>query len=156
MAKLDNVRYQFGIDIATGDPIVPSERVYDYKCLVSEDVLPIKAYSLESVVAEKLETVLSRGIVNSRSKDYYDLYILNKTQLINIDVGVLKDAYQKTCIYRGYSITKIDAFNLLDAIMDNIQIKERWDAYGKKVKYAKGVSFEDAIESIKEWINICL
>lgn len=156
LAKLDNVRYQFGIDIATGDSIVPSERVYDYKCLVTGEVLPIKAYSLESVVAEKLETVLSKGIANSRNKDYYDLYILNKTQLINIDVDVLKGAYQKTCDYRGYSITKIDAFNLVDAIMDNIQIKERWDAYGKKVKYAKSVSFQDAIESIKEWINICL
>ena len=70
LAKLDNVKYQFSVDIATGDPIVPSERNYNYKCLVTGEVLPIKAYSLESVVAEKLETVLSKGIANSRSKDY--------------------------------------------------------------------------------------
>ena len=85
VGKLDNVRYEFGIDVATGDPIVPSERNYDYKCLVTGETLPIKAYSLESVIAEKLETVLARQIANSRSKDFYDLYILRKTQLVNVD-----------------------------------------------------------------------
>ena len=73
LGKLENVKYEFGIDVATGDPIVPSEKSYDYKCLVTGDVLPIKVYSLESVIAEKLQTLLSRGISNSRSKDFYDL-----------------------------------------------------------------------------------
>ncbi len=87
---LDNVRCQFSIDVATGDPIIPCECTYDYKCLVSGEVLPIKAYSLESIIAEKFETIISRGIVNSRSKDYYDLFILYKTQLQNVDNDVLK------------------------------------------------------------------
>ncbi len=96
LGRLDNVKYQFGIDVATGDPIIPSERNYNYKCLVTGEVLPLKAYSLESVVAEKLETILSKGIANSRSKDYYDLYILRKTQFDNIDLQVLKEAYKQT------------------------------------------------------------
>ena len=89
LAKLDNIRYQFALDIATGDPIVPSEQNYDYKCLVIGETLKLKAYSLESVVAEKLETVLSKGIANSRSKDFYDLYILRKTQFSDIDKNIL-------------------------------------------------------------------
>lgn len=155
LATLDNVKYRFEIDVATGDPIVPSEQTYNYKCLVTGEVLPIKAYSLESVVAEKLETVLSRGIANSRSKDYYDLYILNKTQLVNIDNSILKNAYQQTCNYRDYSISKSEALNLIVAIKDNQLINKRWIAYGKKVKYADDLLFEDVIAAIREWIDIC-
>ena len=155
LARLDNVRYQFGIDVATGDPIVPSERTYKYRCLVTGEVLPIKAYSLESVVAEKLETVLSRGIANSRSKDYYDLYILNRTQLTNIDSNVLRNAFRQTCDYRAFTISKEDALRLIDAVAEDVQINKRWNAYGKNVKYAEGLSFKDVISSIKDWIFIC-
>lgn len=155
LAKLDNVRYQFSIDIATGDPIVPSERTYDYKCLVTGEVLPIKAYSLESVIAEKLETILSRGIANSRSKDYYDLYLLKLTQFENVNESVLKDAYSKTCLYRNFSISKNKAMELVDSILNNQQILKRWIIFGKKVKYAENIRFNDVIELIKEWIKIC-
>ena len=155
LAKLDNVKYQFSVDVATGDPIVPSERNYNYKCLVNGEVLPIKAYSLESVVAEKLETVLSKGIANSRSKDYYDLYILRKTQLANIDCDSMKDAFKQTCKYRDFSISKIEAISLIDSIKANSLINQRWLAYGKNVKYAENLSFEDVICSIKEWIDVC-
>lgn len=155
LAKLDNVKYQFEIDVATGDPIVPSERSYDYKCLVTDEVLQIKAYSLESVVAEKLETILSRGIANSRNKDYYDLYLLSKTQEANIDSDILKEAYHKTCEYRNCSISKKEAIELIDLIARNQEINKRWIAYGKTVKYAEGISFEDAIATIKHWIERC-
>ena len=155
-ARLDNVRYQFGIDIATGDPIVPSERNYDYQCLVSGETLSIKAYSLESVIAEKLETILSRGIVNSRSKDYYDLYILRKTQRINVSPDVLKQAYRETCRYRSFSIPKEDALILIDEIEANPQINQRWINYGRIVGYAEDVGFPSVIDAIKEWIDIAL
>lgn len=155
LAKLDNVRYQFSIDIATGDPIVPSERTYDYKCLVTGEVLPIKAYSLESVIAEKLETILSRGIANSRSKDYYDLYLLKLTQFENVNESVLKDAYSKTCLYRNFSISENKAMALVDSILNNQQILKRWIIFGKRVKYAENIRFNDVIELIKEWIKIC-
>ncbi|MDD7715453.1 MAG: nucleotidyl transferase AbiEii/AbiGii toxin family protein [Mollicutes bacterium] len=155
LGRLDNVKYQFGIDVATGDPIIPSERNYNYKCLVTGEVLPLKAYSLESVVAEKLETILSRGVTNSRSKDYYDLYILRKTQFDNIDLQVLKEAYKQTCTYRGFYISKTDAIVLLNEIGNNHQIIRRWESYGKNVKYAEGIPFKNVISTIEEWLNIC-
>ena len=153
MGKLDNVRYEFGIDVATGDPIVPSERNYDYKCLVNGETLPIKAYSLESVIAEKLETVLARQIANSRSKDFYDLYILRKTQLDNVDKNVLKKAFEETCKYRGFNILKEDALSLLEEIKLNTQMNNRWDSYVKRAKYAAGLTFEEVINHAIEWIN---
>lgn len=150
--KLDNVRHDFSIDIATGDPIIPSEKDYDYKCLVTEEVLPLKAYSLETVVSEKLQTVLARALANSRSKDYYDLYILEKLQKDNINIAYLKKAFEETCKYRKFTMTKKDAIELLFVIETNEQIQLRWRTYSKRNKYAN-VDLKDAIKAIRYWID---
>lgn len=68
--RIENIHQQFNIDIATGDPIYPDEVDYQYKCVLTEEVLNIKSYSIESVISEKLQTILYRGILNSRSKDF--------------------------------------------------------------------------------------
>ena len=153
LGHLDNVKCQFGIDIATGDSIIPSEKNYEYKCLVTKESLDLKVYSLESVVAEKLETILSKSIFNSRSKDYYDLYILRKTQLLNIDNQLLIKAFQETCCYRNFNISKSDALILIDEISNNQQINIRWINYCKNVRYIENLPFKDVIASIKEWIE---
>ena len=153
VGKLQNIRQRFEIDIATGDPIVPSETQYDYQCLVSKETLSLKAYSLESVIAEKLQTVLSRQITNSRSKDFYDLYILRITQIANVDVHTLKQAFEKTCKYRNYFISKDDALLLIEEIHNNTFINERWDAYTKIVKYAEYIPLDMVIRSIEKWIE---
>lgn len=153
LGKLENIRHEFVIDIATGDPVVPTERNYQYRCLVTGEELPLKVYSLESVISEKLQTVLSRSIANSRSKDYYDLYILREAQLSNVDLETLKEAYRQTCNYRKFSITKDDAILLIDEIGSNQQVNNRWIAYTKKVKYAEGVDFKSVISDIKKWVN---
>ena len=153
LGKLENIRHEFVIDIATGDPVVPTERNYQYRCLVTGEELPLKVYSLESVISEKLQTVLSRSIANSRSKDYYDLYILREAQLSNVDLETLKEAYRQTCNYRKFSITKDDAILLIDEIGSNQHVNNRWIAYTKKVKYAEGVDFKSVISDIKKWVN---
>lgn len=153
LGKLENVKYEFGIDVATGDPIVPSEKSYDYKCLVTGDVLPIKVYSLESVIAEKLQTLLSRGIANSRSKDFYDLYILRKTQLENVNKETLKKALSETFKHRNFTIAKEDALALLDEIINNEQISVRWTSYVKNNEYASGLELKEVISTIKEWLE---
>ena len=153
LGKLDNVTCRFGIDVATGDPIVPSEKNYDYKCLVTGEYLPLKTYSLESVIAEKLETILARNISNSRRKDYYDLYILRKTQQQNVDALLLIEAFKETCHYRNFSLSKSDSLALVDEISRNKQIGARWLAYCKNVKYTADLSFQDVLMSIREWIE---
>ncbi len=156
LGKLDNVKCQFGIDIATGDPIFPSEKEYNYKCLVTEEILSIKTYSLESVIAEKLETILSRGIFNSRSKDYYDLYVLWKTKQDEFDKNILILAYLKTCDYRKFEITKEDALILLNEIENNSQITKRWENYSNITKYPLELTFEEIIEAIKEIVEFVI
>lgn len=156
LGKLDNVRHQFSIDVATGDPIIPSDRDYDYKCLVTGEVLPLKVYSLESVISEKLETVLSKGIANSRSKDFYDLYILRKTQIKNVNVDTLKQAFEKTREYRSLYIDKEDALSMLEMLKENSLVDARWIAYCKNSKYVGNLPFEEVIMAIKEWVEIAL
>ena len=153
LCKLENVRCEFGIDIATGDPIIPSERNYEYKCLVTGDVLPIKAYSLESVISEKLQTLLLRQFTNSRCTDFYDLYILRKLQLNNVDKQLFNKAFSETCKHRNFSISKPDALALIDEIANNTGIKSRWIAYAKNNKYASGIDFQEVVNSIKEWLE---
>ena len=156
LGKLENVRHQFSIDVATGDPIVPSDRDYDYKCLVTGEILPLKAYNLESVISEKLETVLFKGIANSRSKDFYDLYILRKTQIKNVNVSTLKQAFEKTCEYRSFNIDKEDALSMLEMLKENSLFDARWIAYCKNSKYVGNLPFEEVIMAIKEWVEIAL
>ena len=115
--------------------------------------LDLKVYSLESVVAEKLETILAKSIFNSRSKDYYDLYILRKKQLLNIDNQLLIKAFQETCWYRNFNISKNDTLILIDEIRNSQQINIRWMNYCKNVKFIENLPFKDVIASIKEWIE---
>ena len=153
LGKLENVRCQFGIDIATGDPIVPSEKNYGYKCLVTGEVLQMKAYSLETIVSEKLETILSRGIFNSRSKDYYDLYVLWGLQNSNLDKQTLILAFKETCKYRKFEMNKNEAKELIDEIKGNSQINKRWDSYCNTVEYAKNLEFNLVVDKIKDLID---
>lgn len=156
LGQLENVKCQFGVDIATGDPIIPSDKNYVYKCLVTEENLSLKAYSLESIVSEKLETVLARSISNSRSKDYYDLYILRKTQFDKIDKQFLIKAFQETCHYRCFHISRAEALALIDEIDKNQQINIRWTNYCKNVKYTGSLPFKEVIITIREWIEMIL
>lgn len=153
LAKLGKVRYEFGIDIATGDPIIPSEHNYDYKCLLTGETLQLKAYSLESVVSEKIETVFAKKVSNSRSKDFYDLYILRKTQIEMIDINVLRKAFKETCKYRNLIIDKSEALQRLEDIEASETILLRWKVFARKNKYASDIDFKDVMKTIRQWTN---
>ena len=113
-----------------------------------------RAYSLETVISEKLQTVLSRGITNSRSKDYYDLFIALKTPSLPVDKKTLKTAFENTCKYRQFSISKNEALSLIDAIENNEIVKKHWKVYCDKNKYATNINFNDVILTIKFLIEI--
>ena len=154
IGKLSNVRCSLKIDIATGDPIVPSDIAYDYKCLLTGEVLAIRAYSLESVIAEKLETILHKATFNSRSKDFFDLYILSNDLNGKIDIEVLKRAFKETCIYRHFSIQKEEALFIIDRISKDRKMAERWNKYRQNVKYVENVSLPQVISKIESFIEI--
>ena len=100
-AEYGKIKTVLTVDVTTGDSIVPSEIRYSYNCVFDEKVIPILAYPLENILAEKLETIISRGIANTRPRDFYDIYILYAFKKQEINYSVLKKALESTANKRG-------------------------------------------------------
>ena len=137
LAILDNLRVNLSIDIATGDVITPNEIEYEYKMMFEDRSLKIMTYNIESIIAEKFQTVISRGILNSRMKDYYDLYYLVTYK--DFSRENIKIAIKKTFAQRQTSLENISETIL--NIENSEFVKELWVNYSNKYKYAKGIEF---------------
>ena len=153
LGKLENIKEIISIDLATGDPITPSAIDYQYKCLFDNKVLDFKAYNFETILAEKLQTILVRGTSNSRSKDFYDIYIIHKLRWDEINIKTLKEASANTCDYRDTHFTKDGATKIAESINNNIQMKTRWNSYCLRNSYAKGIDLSDTIKILLSVIN---
>lgn len=151
---LENIKQNVNLDIATGDPITPDAVIYKYKRLLEGDILNFKAYNLETVLAEKIQTVYNRGLLNSRSKDFYDIYIIHKLKWNEINVSDFKQAYRKTCEYRQTVFTKDDAVDVLSRLRKDEQTKLRWLNYVNKNDFASGIDFNDVMKSCESITEI--
>lgn len=146
VAKFDNIKVNLSIDIATGDLITPREIEYDYKMMFEDRCLTIMTYNIESIIAEKFQTVISRGILNSRMKDYYDLYYLMKYK--DFSKQNLKIAIEKTFCKRNTDMQDIG--KVISEIEKSEFVKDLWTSYSQKYQYAKNIKFEEIISSIYE------
>lgn len=150
---LENVRQSFHVDVATGDPITPADIEYSYRSIINNETIAFRAYNLETVIAEKLQTILSRGLLNSRCKDYYDIYIINQLQREKINIPDLKKSFETTCQYRKTPFEKKESFLILDEISGSDILQTRWKNYAKKASFAKDITFEATVESCKEILD---
>lgn len=144
IAIFDNLKVNLSIDIATGDAITPREIEYNYKMLFEDRELQIMTYNIESIIAEKFQTVISRGILNSRMKDYYDLYYLITYK--EFSEKNLKQAITKTFDKRNTSLNDIET--TLSMISESSFTKDLWKNYAKKHKYTENIKFEEIIDTI--------
>ena len=149
----DRVNQTLKVDITTGDKITPKEISYSFKLMLEPRSIEVLAYNLETVIAEKMETIISRSTVNTRMRDFYDIYILSEVQAENINIGLLSDAIIATTNRRGTTdlLTRADIilFNIEDSnIMQNL-----WIRYQEKYDYAVGVSWQDVMSAIKGMFN---
>ena len=119
------------LDITTGDKITPKEIEYQFKLLLEDRKISVFAYNLETIMAEKLETVISRGDQNTRLRDYYDIYILSKLQYSNIVPASLKEALNETTEKRGSKAVVEDYHNIMDTVRSSEVMQKRWDNYQK-------------------------
>lgn len=149
--KLDNIRESFQIDIATGDPITPSAVRYKYLPVISDKPISLWAYNIETVLAEKLETILSRAEASSRTRDYYDIYLIVKMNFEKINLDHLKQAVKKTFEKREYNG---DIKNTLTIIKESKILKKRWESYSKKYNYAKNISYEEITKCLEEITSV--
>lgn len=140
-AALETMRTPLKIDISTGDVITPREVSYTFKLMFEERTISILAYNLETVLAEKMETIISRGVANTRLRDYYDLYILQNEYTHMINMEQFKAAFLATSKKRN-SVQLIDDGNrILKEIEDSEVMQGLWKNYQKKFSYAEDISW---------------
>lgn len=143
------------IDITTGDQITPREIVYEFKLLLEPRSIKVLAYNLETVMAEKLETVISRGDQNTRSRDYYDIFILHKLRWQNIKPDSLHLALVATATKRN-SLPVMERYNdILQTVSSSEVMNKRWLDYQSDFDYARDILFSDICAAIKEILD-CL
>ena len=152
VAKFDGLLVNLSVDIATGDLITPRAMEYGYKMLFEDKELKIITYNIETMIAEKLQTLVSRGTFNGRMKDYYDLYYLLTFKKDNIAKENLNLAIERTFEKRDTDT------NLIVPIIEEIEKSEftrkMWDNYANKHKYAKDIEFKEIINTIKSEIKV--
>ena len=150
LCQLENIRQVIHLDIATGDIVTPQPITYDYKPIFTSEQFPIIAYTIETILAEKLQTIYSRSFLNSRSKDFYDVYILSKLKKSEIDSQQLLTACQRTFDYRGTELDFDKFINLLEIFKTDSTQNHQWENYSKKYSYTKGITFNDVLTEMTD------
>ena len=121
---------------------------------IEDRQIGVLAYNLETVLSEKFEGVISKGVANTRARDYYDIYILMKFQKQNIDMKILKKAIINTFKKRETTYYLENINKQIFEIENSDDLKEIWNNYQKKFTYANDISFQDTIGAIKEIVKI--
>ena len=144
------------IDISTGDVITPRAIEFNYDLLLEDRSISLWSYNLETILAEKLQTVLARGILNTRMRDFYDIRMLVDTYEDKVNKAVLKDAFAATCKKRGTDNLQEQAEEIVKIIEADEQIQVLWRAYQKKYSYAADIDYASVINGVRklmDWIR---
>ncbi|MDR0491028.1 MAG: nucleotidyl transferase AbiEii/AbiGii toxin family protein [Oscillospiraceae bacterium] len=150
-AVYDTIETPFTVDISTGDVITPQPVKYTFRGIFDEDKsIELWAYNIETVLSEKLETILSRATLNTRARDFYDIFILGTTQ--PYDNAILRDAFAATTAHRGTSEQIVNTAALLKLIEGSSELRQMWEKYRKEFDYARDITYEQVVEALK---NVC-
>ncbi|PNV62951.1 nucleotidyl transferase AbiEii/AbiGii toxin family protein [Clostridium sp. chh4-2] len=148
-AVYDTIVTPLSIDVSTGDIITPSAVQYEFSGIFDDKVrIKLWGYNIETVMAEKVETVLNRGIFNTRPRDYYDIYILSTTQ--SYDKKLFKEALAATAAHRGSTEYIKDTDMIISIISTSEDLQDMWKKYQKKFAYSADITYEQIIEALKK------
>lgn len=150
-ATLENLVQPVKIDISTGDVMTPGAIEYQYIPMFDSEPISVMSYNTETLLAEKLETVISRGIENTRMRDFYDIYILMQT--VNIDLPVLKTAFEATVSNRGSAEYLRLADKTFETLKNDSNMIANWNNYRKSSWFIDELSWNTVLESAN---NLCL
>ena len=150
-ATLERMRTPLKIDFSSGDVITPSEIEYSFKLLFEERTISILAYNIETILAEKLETLFTRGTANSRMRDFYDLFVLGDMQ--TYEHTVLKDAFTNTVNNRGSAGVIQQMSLILDEIESSSEMLALWKGYQRKFEYAEDIAWGEIMQGVRGLCN---
>lgn len=144
-AIYDTIVTPLSIDVSTGDVITPEAVEYEFSGIFDEEIrIKMWGYNIESVMAEKVETILSRGIFNTRLRDFYDVYILGTTQ--RYDKKIFLKALEATAIHRGSREQIIDKTGIIEKLSASEELIQMWEKYRKKFSYASEIQYADVMD----------
>lgn len=150
----DKIRTNFFIEITTGDIITPREIKYKYNSIFEDKKINIIAYTIETIIAEKFESIISKNITTTRAKDFYDLYMLMNKHKKDINNKNLVKAITNTFNKRNTKFNIVNFKEIVEILENSNALKRVFTDYQSKLEYTKGVTFEDTINSLREIINI--
>ena len=142
IASVGKTKNPMKLDLTTGDAITPREIEYTYPCIFSKEDIKIMAYPLETILAEKYETIIRRNIATTRMRDFYDLYTLYKLKKDDIDYEVLKEAIERTSDKRGSQEIMKDYEEIIEDIKEDSYQRSLWEVYLSENKYIGDLSFD--------------
>ena len=148
-AYLDGSITPLKIDISTGDSITPREILYSYKLMFEDRSISIMTYPIETVLAEKLETLVARSVTNTRMRDFYDIHILLHSEKLGFDPATLQKALIATSSQRGTMEVMNEAEKVLSALTDSPLMQDLWKNYQRKFPYAADYSWHDVMKSAR-------
>lgn len=149
--RLDKYNDSFHIDVATGDPIHPGPNDYGYKSLIGNEKYKVWAYSIETILAEKIETIFSKLETSSRMKDYYDIYLIYNNEFETLDKDSFRKAIEKTFKKRNFDA---DLENCLNIVKNSERLHMYWNSYARKNKFVGDVLFEENIKCLEKVVDI--
>ena len=151
-ALYEDIVTPLSIDVSTGDVITPEAVEYEIGGIMDDTVrIKVWGYNIETALAEKVETILSRDVLNTRPRDYYDVYILTKEQ--EYDPAIFKDALRATAEHRG-TWERIENWKpILDRLVDNDDLRNLWEKYRREFYYARNITFEETIEAARKLLK---
>ena len=153
VGKLENLKVSLEIDISTGDEITPKELNFEYISIFDNKKINIGTYNIETILSEKIETILRRGKYNTRMKDYYDVYFFLMKLKKDINIKIFKQALNNTLRKREAFDYYNDYKQILDLIAEDDRITNYWNTYKKKNKYAENIEFKEIVKILKEFLD---
>lgn len=149
-ANYEKIANVMKIDITTGDEITPHAVRYSYQTILDNDKIDVMAYNIETIIAEKYETIIRRNIGTSRARDFYDLYMFFNLYKDSINVDILRSAVYRTSKKRNSLNDMSDWEDILNDIKPDPALRSLWDNYCENNKYAADVSYEKAMEALDQ------
>ena len=150
-AAFENMHTPVKLNFSTGDVVTPHEIEYSYQLMFEKRSIPIMAYNVETMLAEKLETIITRGTANTRLRDFYDLRILNDT--VDIHYDDLKAAFKATCQRRSSESVVGRSDEILEQIKADKNMQELWENYRRKYEYARDYLWLDVMSTVFELVD---
>ncbi len=151
LGHLDKINQPIKIDISTDDVITPKAVEYSYPLMFEKREIALFTYNAETLLAEKMQTILSRGITNTRMRDFYDLYEL--IQIIDFSWDVYKNAFDKTCEKRKTIYEKEEAMRIMKEVASDSDMENRWGQFRKKNDFVGDIMYKQLMDALMETTN---